>query len=76
MDLQLGQTVALTTDQGQRVPAQVVGLDDEQVTVDLNHPLAGESLTFKVEVVGISDTPTQERAGCGSGCDCGSSGCC
>ena len=31
---------------------------------------AGESLTFEIEVVGISDTPAQASAGCGCGCDC------
>jgi len=30
--------------------------------------------TFDIEVVGISDTPTQPQ-GCGSGCDFSSSGC-
>ena len=49
-------------------------MDDENLTFDLNHPLAGESLTFAIEVVGISDTATQQPQGCGSGCDC-SSGC-
>jgi peptidylprolyl isomerase len=49
-------------------------VDDEKLTFDLNHPLAGESLTFEIEVVGISSTPTQTAMSCGSGCDC-SSGC-
>jgi hypothetical protein len=31
------------------------------------------ALTFEVEVVGISDTPTQEEDACGSGCGCSSS---
>lgn len=75
MDLELGQTVALSTPEGQQVPARIVEVDDRQVTVDMNHPLAGEALTFEIEVVGISRTPTQAAEGCGSGCDC-SSGCC
>ena len=71
---EVGQTLALTSPEGQHIPARVVAVDDEKVTFDLNHPLAGQSLTFEVEVVGISDTPTQAPAGCGgdcsSGCDC------
>ena len=69
-----GQTVSLSTPEGQRIPAVVAALDDEKVTFDLNHPLAGQSLTFAIEVVGISNTPTQAPAGCGaecgSGCSC------
>jgi FKBP-type peptidyl-prolyl cis-trans isomerase 2 len=46
----------------------------------MNHPLAGEPLTFEVEVVGISDTPTQSVEdcgdGCGDGCCDGCCGCC
>lgn len=74
MNPQIGMTVGLTTPEGHQVPAQIVHLDDEKLTMDLNHPLAGESLTFDIEVVGISATPTQKPMSCGSGCDC-SSGC-
>lgn len=78
---QVGQTLMLKTPQGQQIPARVDSIDEEKVTFDLNHPLAGNSLTFKIQVVGISKTATQERGGCGShcasdGCDCGDSGCC
>jgi len=71
MNPQVGQTVGLTTKDGRQVPAQIIAVDDEGVTVDFNHPLAGQSLTFAIEVVGISDAPTQ-NTGCGCGCDCSS----
>ena len=74
MNPKVGMTIGLTTPEGHQVPAQIVHLDDEKLTMDLNHPLAGESLTFDIEVVGISKTPTQKPMSCGSGCDC-SSGC-
>lgn len=74
MPLELGQTIALRSPQGQSIPAKVTQLDEKSVVVDLNHPLAGETLNFDIEVVGISETATQMPQGCGSGCDC-SSGC-
>ena len=70
MDIEIGQTVSLSSPEGQQVPALIVEADDEKVVVDLNHPLAGQKLTFDIEVVGISDSPTQQPAGCGSGCHC------
>lgn len=70
MDPQVGQTVGLTTQDGRQVPAKVVEVNDSGVTVDLNHPLAGQSLTFEIEVVGISPTPTQ-TGGCHCGCASG-----
>ena len=45
--------LALSTPEGQQIPAKVAQLDNENITLDLNHPLAGESLTFEIEVVGI-----------------------
>jgi peptidylprolyl isomerase len=81
MEPEVGQTLMLTTPQGQQLPARVDRIDDEKVTFDLNHPLAGQSLTFQIEVLGISKTATQQDNGCGShcssgGCNCGDSGCC
>ena len=71
---EIGQTLALTSPEGHNIPACIVAMDDDTVTFDLNHPLAGQSLTFEVKVVGISDTPTQQPVGCGgdcsSGCEC------
>jgi len=74
MNPKIGMTVGLYTPDGHQVPARITHVDDDKLTLDLNHPLAGESLTFEIEVVDISDTPTQTQMGCGSGCDC-SSGC-
>ena len=71
VDPKPGDTVAFTTPEGQQIPARLIEKDDDKLTFDLNHPLAGESLTFSIEVVGISDTPTQQTQGCGSGCNCG-----
>ena len=75
MNPEVGQTVGLHDGNGQQIPATIVAVDDEKVTVDLNHPMAGKALTFAIEVVGISETPTQ-TADCDSGCGCDcSSGC-
>jgi peptidylprolyl isomerase len=75
MEPRVGMLIALQTPEGRQMPAQITHLDDEKLSVDLNHPLAGESLTFEIEVVGISSAPTQSRAGCGSRCDCSGGSC-
>ncbi len=74
-DVQVGQMVGLQAPDGRQVPAQVIQADDEKVIVDMNHPLAGESLTFDIEVVGISDAPTQPQEGCACGDASTESGC-
>ena len=70
MEPRIGMMIALRSPDGRQMPAKITHLDDEKLSVDLNHPLAGESLTFEIEVVGINDAPTQSHTGCGSGCDC------
>lgn len=69
-----GQIIVLSSPEGQQTPARIVEVTDEKVVVDLNHPLAGESLTFEIEIVGISETATQATEG-GCGCDDGACGC-
>lgn len=67
---EVGQTLALTSPEGHHIPARVVSVDDDKVVFDLNHPLAGQSLTFDIQIMSISDTPTQASMGCGSGGNC------
>ena len=70
-DPKVGDVLTLTSSDGQQFPARIAEADEEKVVVDLNHPLAGQTLTFDVEVVGISETPTQKQPGC----DCSSADC-
>ena len=75
IDLQVGQIVGMHSPEGQQILARIDQVDDENVTADMNHPLAGEVLHFEIEVVGISSTPTQDPDDCGHGCDCSSCDC-
>jgi FKBP-type peptidyl-prolyl cis-trans isomerase 2 len=38
---------------GAKIPAVITEVTAEEVTIDLNHPLAGKALTFEIKVVGI-----------------------
>ena len=65
---EVGQVLILKTPEQGQFPATVKGLQEESVLLDLNHPLAGKSITFDVEVVEINDQPT--ASACASGCSC------
>lgn len=51
--VEIGARLQMQTAEGQVMPVTVVGVDDESVTLDANHPLAGHDLTFAIEVVAI-----------------------
>lgn len=59
--------------QQHQVPATVLALDAQTVTIDFNHPLAGQDITYRITLLSI-DTPATESAGCGCApsCGCGS----
>lgn len=50
---EIGQMLALQIAPGQQAIARIAGVDDDTVTLDLNHPLAGQTLIFDIELVGI-----------------------
>lgn len=52
-DPELGQQVQVQLPQERSMVARVTDIAEEAVTLDLNHPLAGEALTFDVELVSI-----------------------
>src|SRR5690606_16604641 len=51
--LELGTRLQMQTPDGQAVPVVVAELNDDTVTLDANHPLAGQDLTFNIELVAI-----------------------
>lgn len=53
VDLQPGAQLQARTQDGNTVLLTVVETDEEKVTVDANHPLAGQDLVFNVELVEI-----------------------
>ena len=68
-DPQVGQVMALRNPQGGQIPAKVKHADDEKITVDLNHPLAGKTLTFEIKVMEINteaSEPACEPSSCTS----------
>jgi FKBP-type peptidyl-prolyl cis-trans isomerase 2 len=52
-DAKKGMYLRLQAPNGQMINALIADLTDKEMTLDLNHPLAGKNLTFKIKVVSI-----------------------
>lgn len=53
MEVNVGDQLSVGLPNGETVPMQVAGVDDDSLTLDANHPLAGKDLTFDLELVKI-----------------------
>lgn len=53
IDVQVGQQLQVQTTAGESLPARVIDASDSDVTLDANHPLAGKTLAFEIELVEI-----------------------
>ena len=65
-----GEFVAVKAPGGQMIPAMVTHVDEEYVRVDFNHPLAGKTLTYELEVEEVNEKPSSSLSQCGSSCCC------
>ncbi|RZA22992.1 MAG: peptidylprolyl isomerase, partial [Proteobacteria bacterium] len=54
MELSEGLLVIFNDAANTELPGVVKAFDDNEVTVDFNHPLAGKTLTFEVEILSVT----------------------
>ncbi|GEK10945.1 peptidylprolyl isomerase [Pseudoalteromonas sp. McH1-7] len=61
MEIEVGMQFRATTDEGDQVVV-IIGIEDEEVIVDANHPLSGITLNFDVEVIEVREATAAEVA--------------
>jgi peptidylprolyl isomerase len=73
MEVSVGQRLHLRDQQGRPVPAEVIEITETAIRLDANHPMAGKTLIFDIEVVETGLEPEPAHCGDGSnGCEgCG-----
>jgi len=54
-DIQPGMMFMIALQNGRQIPVRISKVSDDTVTVDLNPPLAGKTLIFKIKLLEISE---------------------
>ena len=67
-----GMMIGLPMPNGQQIPATIKEIGETEVTLDMNHPMAGKTLIFKIKVISFEEgelKPHDHVCGCGDeGC--------
>ncbi|MCB1668649.1 MAG: peptidylprolyl isomerase [Porticoccaceae bacterium] len=53
IELEVGLMLSFADANRAELPGVIVALDDDTVSVDFNHPLAGRTITFKVHIIDV-----------------------
>ncbi|MEI6891655.1 MAG: peptidylprolyl isomerase [Pontiella sp.] len=54
LEPEIGMMLQMQGPQGQPMPVTITAVDDEKVTLDANHQLAGQNLNFELELISVN----------------------
>jgi peptidylprolyl isomerase len=53
LDPEVGMGLQMQGPEGQPIPVQIAAVGEATITIDANHPLAGQNLTFELELIEV-----------------------
>jgi len=59
-ELETGMTYFAHSPEGQHIQFVITKIENEDITVNFNHPLAGKNLEFDVELLDVRDATPEE----------------
>ncbi len=60
--MRIGLIVEFEQINGAKLPGIIRALNDTEATIDFNHPLCGQTLKFKIEILSIAPHDPEDRA--------------
>jgi FKBP-type peptidyl-prolyl cis-trans isomerase SlpA len=55
IELEPGLIIEFATEDGETLPGTILEINEDEVRVDLNHPLAGQTVRYSVKIVAVDD---------------------
>ena len=56
-NVEIGNRIWLSGENGEKIPVKILDINSKEITFDMNHPLAGEDLTYEVEILSVEEPP-------------------
>jgi FKBP-type peptidyl-prolyl cis-trans isomerase SlpA len=61
LELEPGLIIEFANEDGNTLPGTIISFDGDQVQVDLNHPLAGQTVRYSVKIVAVDNDTTEPK---------------
>ena len=61
LELEPGLIIEFANEDGDTLPGTILSFDDSVVKVDLNHPLAGQTVRYSVKIVSVDDETAEAK---------------
>ena len=71
----IGNTLPMMSSSGYPMNGLILSIDEENVVMDFNHPLAGENLYFVGQIIDVRDATEEDCCDNGEGCEGCGDGC-
>jgi len=59
IELEPGLIIEFANEDGDTLPGTIMDINDDEVRVDLNHPLAGQTVRYSVEILEVEDDDSE-----------------
>lgn len=73
--LVVGNVLPMADQAGNRLMGRIKAVNDNDVTMDFNHPMAGKTLNFTGDIIGVREATPEDMMPAGGGCSCGGDDC-
>ena len=61
LELEPGLIIEFATEDGDTLPGTILQFNEDEVRIDLNHPLAGQTVRYSVKIVAVDDAPEESK---------------